>query len=115
RNVIDSAMRSTGIDHWRAYLRWYLTNAITPMLPALNRTTASVNGAAQAAPRAGLCVTMTMQYFGDPVARAFVARAFSAADRAAATAMVVRVRDAFREHLSSVDWLSTATRRRAIA
>jgi putative endopeptidase len=52
---------------------------------------------------------------GDGVARAYVARAFSPADRAVAVALVERMRGVFRERLATLEWLSPQTRQRAVA
>ena len=117
---LDSLMAAVSLEHWRAYLRWrYVRSMAQPLDPAfggaLDRFDARLSGRRGAIPRAVTCVTLTTWRLGDAVARAYVARSFSAADRTRATELVERVRAVFRTRLETLEWLSPATRNRALA
>lgn len=120
RATIDTLIRSIRPEDWRAYLTWQFAYAIAPMTyqsldAAIAPFRRTMRGVQSVGPRSNLCVPYTTQWMGDAVARAYVARAFSPTDRAAALALLERIRSVFRERLTTVEWLSPQTRQRAAA
>ncbi len=120
RAIIEALADSIPVEQWRAYLAWQFAYAIAPMtfgsldtaIRPFRRAVLGLQGQGQ---RAALCVPFTTRWLGDGVARAYVARAFSPSDRAAAVALVERMRGVFRERLATLEWISPESRLRAVA
>jgi putative endopeptidase len=120
RTAIDSLIAVVPAEQWTAYLRWKYALSLAQMLPKsvggeFGGFFRLATGRQGVIPRPVQCVTATTLRLGGGVARAYVARSFSAADRAAALALVERMRSAFREGWRTLDWVQPETRRRAIA
>lgn len=118
--AVDSLMRVTPVENWGPYLRWQYVLSMAPFVDrsleyVIDKMYAAANGRSARPPRAVECVTLTTWRLGDDVARAYVARSFSPEDRRAATALVEAVRAVFRDRLQHLEWLSPATRQRALA
>lgn len=91
---------------WKDYLTFHLIDHYSVVLPR----------AAAADPDASPDpVSATQAVFADAIGRLYVERYFSPRAKAAATAMVENIRAAFRRRLSAADWLTPATRQRALA
>jgi predicted metalloendopeptidase len=114
--ALESLVASASWTTWRPYIQWHFliasqVSAFDGMVGAFRM---SLGGAPQAPPREVRCVRM-VNAFGMAIGEAYVARAFPPAARAEATELVEQLRDVLRERISTLDWMSAATKERAIA
>jgi putative endopeptidase len=117
---LDTLLATTPVADWRAYLRWHLLDATGEWLDSRVaaekfRMDAVLNGATEMQPRWERCANATDQAMGDALGRAFVARTFSPEAKARALAMVRNMESVLRSDLATLNWMSPATRRQAIA
>ena len=118
--TVDRELERTPIDDWKTYLRWQLLDTYAPFLSAafVNedfRMTAALTGAQVLQPRWLRVLHAEDQAIGFAIGRLYVARKFPPEAKAAATAIVERVRDALRADLSTLEWMTPATRTAAAA
>jgi putative endopeptidase len=117
--TVDREMRGTSLADWKSYLRWQLIDTYAPFLSA-----AFVNedfhmrkvltGAQELQPRWLRVLVAEDEALGFAIGELYVARKFSADAKRAAIAMVERIRDALRDDLSTLSWMTPATRAAAI-
>jgi putative endopeptidase len=117
---IDSLMASVPVETWRAYLRWKYVYGVAPLVDrylggAIGNMLNVVSGRTAGPNRGTLCVNQTTSNVGTGVARAYVQKHFSPADRTAASALIEHVRATLRDRLRTLDWLQPVTRERALS
>jgi putative endopeptidase len=106
---------------WRAYLRWHLVRVHAEQLsPAFVEERFAfqsrwLDGVARQPPRWKRCVQAVDRNLGEALGQAFVARAFSAADKRRTLEMVERIERAMERDLRELPWMSEATRAQALA
>jgi putative endopeptidase len=114
---LDELIRTTPPADWNLYLRWRVLDAAAELLPApfaeeqrafLSLTT----GVAAPEPRWRHCVAEVDALAGEPLGRAFMARAFPEASKRAAEAMAQELAVALAVEVESVGWLDQAARQR---
>jgi putative endopeptidase len=104
----------------RAQMKVALLRAFAPVLPhavdvavfAFEKT--KLRGVRTPPPRADRCLSMLDSDVGDEMGKLFVGRAFPAASRARAEAMVAALLRAMHADLDTSTWLDPATRRAAV-
>jgi putative endopeptidase len=105
---------------WKVYLRWHLVHAVARQLPAkfveenFNFYGKTLTGTKEILPRWRRCVQATDGELGEALGQVYVERAFPPEAKAKATIMVRNLMAALREDLSTLDWMSAATREQAI-
>jgi putative endopeptidase len=119
--ALDAAIASEPLADWKVYLRWHLLHTAARALPQkfeeenfdfYGRT---LTGAKQMMPRWQRCVQSTDRELGEALGQYYVKRAFPPEAKAAALAMVKNIMAALRQDLSTLSWMSPATRQAAIA
>ena len=105
---------------WRAYLRLHLVSWAAPWLGSrfdseTFRFRQVLVGVKEQLPRWKRCLARTDGSLGHALGQAYVAVAFSPAARARALAMVEHLKAVLRDGLISLEWMSEATRRQALA
>jgi putative endopeptidase len=118
--AVDRELERTSIEDWKTYLRWQLLDTYAPYLskPFVEedfRMTAALTGAEELQARWLRVLRVEDQALGFAIGEIYVAQRFSPAAKQAATALVARVRDALREDLSTLAWMTPATRAAATA
>jgi putative endopeptidase len=118
--AVDRELARTSVEHWKAYLRWQLIDTYAPFLskPFVDedfRMTSALTGAEQLQVRWLRVLRAEDQAIGFAIGELYVAKRFSPASRQAANAIVLRVRDALRADLSTLAWMTPATRAAAAA
>ena len=117
---VDADFSSISFDDWKIYLRWHLIHAAAAALPKkfvdenfdfYGRT---LTGAKQLLPRWQRCVEATDAKLGEALGQYYVQRNFPPQAKARALVMVNNLIAALREDLSTLDWMSPATREQAI-
>jgi putative endopeptidase len=105
---------------WRAYLRLHLISWGAPWLGSRFDSEAFhfrqvLVGVQEQLPRWKRCLARTDGSMGHALGQAYVAVAFSPAARTRALAMVEHLEAVLRDRLLSLEWMSEATRRQALA
>ena len=118
--AFDAEIGNRSLDEIRTYLRWHIAKEASPYL-----STAFVNenfeffsktlrGVPQLRPRWKRCVTLVDSQLGEALGQEFVARAFSPKLKDDTNRMTKRIEQAMRDDISSLTWMSDATKKRAL-
>jgi len=118
--AMDGALVSVPLADWKTYLRWHLVHALAGSLPQkfvdenfdfYGRT---LTGAKQLLPRWHRCVLATDGQLGEALGQVYVQRNFPPEAKAQAVTLVRNLIAALHDDLSTLDWMSPATRTQAI-
>jgi putative endopeptidase len=113
--AVDREIADTPLADWRAYLRWQLLDAYAPYLSAPLvaedfRMTAELTGAEELQVRWLRVLKAEDDALGFAIGQMYVAHKFPPAWKEAAAAVVARIRAALHDDLSTLSWMSPATR-----
>ena len=117
----DKTLKETPIDDWKVYLRWHLVNAAANTLSSkfveesFNFNGKYLNGTTEMLPRWKRCVASTDRALGEALGQLYVAKTFTPEARARARTMVANLIAALRDDLTTLSWMSSETREKAIA
>ncbi len=118
--ALDGMLTARPAAEWKLYLRWHLLHAYADYLPrAFDREDfafygTTLGGAKEQKPRWKRVIDTTGSALGEPLGHAFVERTFSPQAKERCLAMVDDLLAAFRARLQKLDWMSDATRERAL-
>jgi putative endopeptidase len=118
---LNVQLTATPVSDWKAYLRWHLLNARAPALTKafaeedFDFSGRTLTGAKELQPRWKRCVAATDRALGEALGQVYVQKHFTAAAKARAVEMVGNLIAALREDLTTLSWMSDATRKRATA
>jgi len=116
----DADLASVPLADWKVYLRWQLIHSVAGSLPAkfvdesFNFYGRTLTGAQQLLPRWERCTTATDTRLGEALGQYYVQRYFPPEAKARALEMVHNLIAALHEDLTTLDWMSPATRQLAI-
>ncbi|GAC1578329.1 MAG: hypothetical protein NVS3B7_11900 [Candidatus Elarobacter sp.] len=119
--AFDTAVARAPLATWRAYLRWRLLDAYATVLPKRFEDEnfafrgRILNGRKAELPRWKRCVEVANGLLGEAVGEAYVAKTFPAESKQRAMEMTLRIRDAYRAEIEALPWMSTATKKTAVA
>jgi putative endopeptidase len=110
---------SISLDDWRAYLRYHVISQSAPWLSSAfvheNFVYTSLfSGVTELQPRWKRCLRAADSRIGEALGQAYVAKTFSAAAKARARQVIDDVREAFRQRLHQLTWMSDSTRAQAL-
>ena len=117
---VDHQLSSTPVGDWQTYLAWHLLNSAAPALSdafvaedfAFNG--AFLSGAKELKPRWKRCVESTDALLGEALGRKYVEKYFPPEAKARMQELVANLRVAMRETIQGLDWMSPATKTRAL-
>ena len=118
---VSAAWTSVPLADWKVYLRWQFVHAEATALPKkfvdenFDFYSRKLTGTTEILPRWRRCVRATDQKLGEDLGQFYVQRAFPPEAKAKALEMVHNLIDALRADLSTLDWMSPATREQATA
>jgi len=118
---LDGVLRETKLETWRSYLAFNLLSAYAPDLPAafvaedFDFMQHSLRGVPENQPRWKRAVATVDRSIGFALGRLYVERYFPPANKARADAMIARLMQAYRESITTLDWMGPETRRQALA
>jgi len=118
--TIDTALASVSLADWKTYLRWHLIHSAAPTLSAkfvdgnFDFYSRQLTGAKEDLPRWRRCVEATDGELGEALGQIYAERYFPPEAKARALELVHNLMAALREDLSTLDWMSPATREQAI-
>jgi putative endopeptidase len=117
---IGAVVRDVPLAIWQAYLAYNLLSAYAPYLsaPFVAEDFAfeqhALRGVPEIQPRWKRAVTLVDRSLSFALGRLYVERYFPPANKARAEAMVAELLAAYRESISTLDWMSPDTRRQAL-
>ena len=117
---VGKVVAGTPLEELKAYLRWSYLRGHGRMLPrAIADESFSFNstylyGVKEEPPRWLTCVSRVDEDLGEALGREFVARNFSATTRQDAVEMIEIVQQVMRQRIEQLDWMSEATKKRAL-
>ena len=117
---LDQALETTPIENWKVYLKWkvmcgtakYLSSNIASQSFGFYGTI--LNGTKEQKPRWQRVVESANNLIGDIVSQEYVKVAFSAESKKRVNEMVDNLRDAFKIRIEKLDWMSPATKNKAV-
>jgi predicted metalloendopeptidase len=118
--AVDAALASVSIADWKIYLRWHLIRNAAPTLSAkfVNENFdfygRQLSGTKEILPRWRRCVQATDGELGEALGQFYVERYFPPAAKARALELVQNLKAALRQDISTLDWMSPATREQAL-
>lgn len=118
--ALDGALARRPLSDWRTYLRWHVIRAMADELPAAFEAEhfaffgQALRGIPQPPPRWRRCVDAVDGLLGDALGQEFVRRTFGPAPRRAAERMAAQIEQAMARRIAALDWMSPATRARAL-
>ncbi len=108
------------LDDLKSYLRWHVISGSSPLL---SKAFVDANfafygntlaGTPKLTPRWQRCVTQVDQQLGDALGQEFVARTFGPKIKDDTLRMTTQIEDAMQQEINHLDWMSDATKQRAI-
>ncbi len=118
--TVASVISTSSLSAIKSYLRLHAVTAVAPYLSApFERASfalfhATLRGQAQEQPRWKSCTVLSDHVLSDAVGQDWIARNFSAKSKADAEAMIHSVREAFREEIEGLPWLSADAKQEAL-
>ena len=118
--AVDGMLVSVPLSDWKSYLRWQYIAAAAPFLSTpfvkedFSFNGALLGGATELRPRWKRCLTQTDGQLGEALGQVYVARAFTPETKAKALSMVQNLEAVLHDDLSTLSWMSDATRKQAI-
>ena len=117
--ALDGLLTSVSTRDWKTYLRWRILNNAAPALPKAFideafTFTKVLDGTPTQQPRWKRCSEATENALGEAIGQLYADTYFSAAAKARALVLVNNVHAALRTDMSTLGWMSPATRRYAI-
>jgi putative endopeptidase len=113
-------LNSAPISDWQTYLRWHVINANAAALSSkfvdedFNFRGRVLQGSKENLPRWKRCVQGTDRVLGEALGEVYVKKAFPPAAKVRALDMVKNLEAALKEDLTTLSWMSDATRKQAI-
>lgn len=117
---VNAMLKSVSLKDWKTYLRWQLIDGTAQFLSqtfvhARFKFHGSVlNGQKELQPRWKRVLQTVDGTIGDALGQMYTAKTFTPEAKARALQMVKNLQAAFRERLQSLDWMSDATRKKAL-
>jgi putative endopeptidase len=118
---VDTLLRARPLAEWKTYLRWHLLHASAPYLhkEVENEDFAFfgkvLSGQEEQEPRWKRSAKVIDHSIGEALGELYVARYFPAEAKARMTELVANLKAVFRDRLQKVDWMTNATRTKALA
>ena len=116
---MNHELTATSLDDWKIYLRWHLIHDAADSLSKkfvdedFNFYGRTLTGAQEIRVRWKRCVSATDAFLGEALGQIYVKDYFPPEAKAAALEMVHNLMGALRENLSTLDWMSEETRKKA--
>jgi putative endopeptidase len=117
--ALDSLVATAPLDQWKAYLRWRAANMAAGALSSafVNESFSwvqNLTGAKEQLPRWKRCAAATNAVLGEAVGEEYVRLTFTPEAKARALSMVNNLRDALRDRIGQLGWMSDSTKRLAL-
>lgn len=117
---LEASLKKFSIPEWQAYLRFNLVSAISGALPSaidkehFNFYGKTLEGRKEQKPRWKRVLDAQESLLGDALGQLFVKEYFPAKSKKRYEDMSEAIRDAFTENIKELDWMSAATKEKAL-
>lgn len=117
---LDKLLAETSLGDWKTYLRWHLINSAASSLSQpfvdedFNFKGKTLLGTKENLERWKRCVRYTDTAIGESLGQVYVKKAFTPEAKAHALEMVHNLEAALKDDLTTLPWMSDATRQQAI-
>jgi putative endopeptidase len=118
--VLNEQIAKESLADWKIYLRWHLVHADAPFLSSafLNENFAFygkiLRGQEQLKPRWKRCTENVDDDLGEALGQVYVEKYFSPQAKQEAVKMVNQIEDAMQQDISTLPWMSAATKQQAL-
>ena len=118
--AVDRELAQTPVEAWRTYLKWQLVGSAAPWLSKPFVTAdfefygRALAGVAEIKPRWKRCAESSDDLFGEALGQKYVQRYFPPAAKARALELVQNLLAAMKDTLETRDWMSPATKQKAL-
>jgi endothelin-converting enzyme/putative endopeptidase len=118
---VERELQAVSLPEWKAYLRWHLVHAGAPYLSKafvaenFDFYSKTLRGVQQQPPRWKQCVRYVDRDLGEALGQEFVRRTFTPQTKARTVDITNRVEKAMEREIKSLDWMTDATKARALA
>jgi putative endopeptidase len=119
--AVDNLLASRPLSDWKVYLRWHLLHGAAPFLcrdaeqESFNFFGKVLTGQPEQEPRWKRASHSLDRGIGEAVGQLYVEKYFPPQARARMNELVDNLKSVFRDHLEKVDWMTDATRAKALA
>jgi endothelin-converting enzyme/putative endopeptidase len=117
---VDRQLAATSLADWKTYLSWHLLHAAAPALSKafvqedFGFNSAYLEGATEMKPRWKQCAESADAQLGEAVGKIYVEKYFPPQAKARVQDMVKNLRLAMGETIEGLQWMSAATKKRAL-
>src|SRR5439155_16567740 len=117
---VNEQLVSTSLPDWKVYLRWHLINSTAKYLSSkfvdedFNFKGKVLTGTTENLERWKRCVRATDAALGEALGQVYTQKVFTPEAKARALDMVRNMESVLRSDLSTISWMSEATRKEAI-
>ena len=118
--AVNTALKTYSIDDWKAYMRWKLISSNAAYLNKavedenFRFTGTVISGRKEQLPRWKRVLDNENGIMGEILGQLFVKDYFPLQAKERYTKMVEAIRDAYREHIEKLDWMSPVTKQKAL-
>jgi putative endopeptidase len=118
--AVNKALTTFSVADWKAYLRWKLLSSNAPYLnkafedESFRFSGKVLAGRKEQLPRIKRVTDTENSLMGELLGQLFVKEYFSPAAKLRYNAMVEAIRQSYREHIQKLDWMSPATKQKAL-
>ena len=118
--ALNAELQTVPLSDWKAYLRWHAVHARAPYLSSafvdenFDFFSKTLRGVKQLPPRWKRCVRLVDRDLGEALGQEFVRRTFTADTKAKTVDMTRRIETAMANEIKSLDWMTDATKQRAL-
>lgn len=118
--ALDELLQAFTLDQWRDYLRWHTISAYASVLPeALDQENFRfygqvLRGMESQEERWKRAIDLLNSRLGDPLGKLYVERHFSPESKIRMEELVENLREAYRQSILELDWMTETTKAKAI-
>jgi len=118
--AVQKELTSVSLADWKAYLRWHAVHSRAPYLSTkfveedFNFYRKTLRGVKAMPPRWKRCVQYVDRDLGEALGQEFVARTFTPETKAKTVEMTKAIETAMEEEINHLDWMTPATKTRAL-
>jgi len=117
---LNNMLQHVSIEQWKVYLAWHIIDSAAPYLSSQYEEEnfkfygKELNGQQKMRPRWKRVLSAVNRGVGFDLGKLYVKRAFPPEAKAKALEMVNDIRDAFKERIQNLDWMSPETKKLAV-
>jgi putative endopeptidase len=119
--ALDKLVQERPLGDWKVYLRWHLVRSTAPFLHEAAEKenfafySTKLRGQPEPEPRWQRAAHVIDGSIGEALGRIYVEKYFPPTARARMNELIGNIRDVFRDRLKKLEWMSDATRAKALA